>query len=228
MLRPKMIFPKNSADAPFGDSFMKFVTRIFAVSALALCLSACALSEDVVTLNYIPPAGAATPVPGAGNVTVAVAVSDDRTQDRDRISVKKNGYGMEMAAIRSTNSPVDLVKSALEQELKTRGFLLGQGDAVVQARLLRFYNDYKLGMFSGDAAADVSIMLEVKDASGSVVYSRPIQVQGVLSGVQIANGSNAKEALEIGLTNAMTHVRADKAFFDALVKAGAKKGKPVS
>lgn len=206
---------------------MHWVKRAVAVAAMTLGLSACALSEDTITLAYVPAASTAAPIPGAATVAVTVAVTDDRTKDRDRVSVKKNGYGMEMAAIRSTNSPVDVLKSAVEQELTLRGFKLSAGGPTVQVRLLRFFNDYKLGMLSGDAAADVSIMLEVKGTDGAVLYSRPIQVQGVLSGVQIANGSNAKTALELALTNAMNHMRADTAFFNALLNAKAP-GKPVS
>lgn len=206
---------------------MHWISRSIAVTAMALAVSACALTEDTVTLNYVPPTSVANPIQGGAAVPVSVSVTDERTQDRDRVSVKKNGYGMEMAAIRSTNSPVDLIKSALEQEMAANGFKLGAGGPVVQARLLRFFTDYKIGVFSGDAEADVSFMLEVKASDGSLVYSRPIQVHGVISGVQIANGSNAKNALELGLQNALTHVRADRAFFDALIKAGSR-GKPIS
>lgn len=209
---------------------MNWITRATAIGVMALGLSACALTEDTVTLAYVPPADVVTPIAGAEAISLTVAVTDDRTTDRDRISVKKNGYGMEMAAIRSTNSPVDVLKGAVEQELKLRGFKLAGGGPQVHVRLLRFFNDYKLGMFSGDATADVSILLEVKGTDGTSLYSRPIQVQGTLAGVQIANGSNAKAALEIGLTNAMNHLRADTAFFNALLKAGRRgeSGKPVS
>lgn len=204
-----------------------WITRACAVAAMTLGLSACALSEDTITLAYVPPAEAVAPIKGAETIAVAVTVADDRTTDRDRVSVKKNGYGMEMAAIRSTNSPLDVLKGAVEQELTLRGFKLGVGGQTIHVRLLRFFNDYKLGMFSGDAAADVSIFLEVKDPAGGVVYSRSIQVQGVVSGVTIANGSNAKAALELGLTNAMNHLRADTTFFNTLLKAKPV-GKPVS
>lgn len=207
---------------------MSRLGKIAAIAAVALSLSACALTEDTITVDYIPPTGEAAAIPGAGNVTVAVTAIDERPQYRDRVSVKKNGYGMEMAPIRSTNNPVDLMKSALEQELAAHGFKIGAGGVTVRAQLLRFYNDYKIGMFSGDAVADVSLNLEVKDAAGRVAYSRAIQVQGALNGIQLANGSNAKTALQLALTNALTHLRSDPAFFNAVIGAGKTTGKPTS
>lgn len=204
--------------------------RIAAVVAVALSLSACALTEDEITLAYIPPPGAATAAAGAEAVTVAVSAVDERMQYQDRVSSKKNGYGMEMAAIRSTNSPIELLKSALEQEIATHGFKVGGGGASVTAKVLRFYNDYKTGMFSGDAVADISLNLEVKDTAGAVVYSRALQSQGALKNIQLANGSNAKTALEMALTNAVAQLRADAAFFNALAATTAKAagGKPTS
>ncbi|MCC6919209.1 MAG: hypothetical protein IT548_08390 [Alphaproteobacteria bacterium] len=206
------------------------VVKFAAIAAVALSLSACALTEDEITLAYAPPAGTVATTPGAEQVSVGVNATDERMQYQDRVSSKKNGYGMEMAAIRSTNSPIDLLKATLEQELSAHGFKVGAGGATVTAKVLRFYNDYKTGMFSGDAVADITVNLEVKDAAGKIVYSRALQSQGALKGIGIANGSNAKQALEMALTNAMAQLRNDTAFYGALAATGAKPagGKPTS
>ncbi len=209
---------------------MKMFVRAATMAALALGLSGCALTEDQISLSYLPPKSPVTAVANAQAVTVTVTGADERTLNADRVSVKKNGYGMEMAAIRSTVAPAELVRAALEQEIKARGFAIGGGGVTVSMRLQRFYNDFKIGAFSGDAAADVAFNVEVRSATGQIVYTRAIQVQGLVTGIMLADGSNAKQALELGLTNAMEHMRADTAFWNAIISAGAPKatGKPTS
>jgi uncharacterized lipoprotein len=60
-------------------------------------------------------------------VTLSLASSDKRKQFTDRVGTKRNGYGMEMARIVSTNDVPGIVRDAVEQEFKTQGFVVGPG-----------------------------------------------------------------------------------------------------
>jgi hypothetical protein len=60
------------------------------------------LTTDNIEVPYRSLA-ARPPTPGASGITIAVKASDERTTYRDRVSSKKNGYGMEMAPIVATN-----------------------------------------------------------------------------------------------------------------------------
>src|SRR5437763_1934786 len=106
-----------------------------AVAVVAVGLvSACALSEDKVPVDYIPNAGV-MPVGGAAAVSLTVTGVDRRAQYVDRIGTKKNGYGMEMARIVATNDVVEVVRGGVERELKAQGYAVGPGGLSVTVEL---------------------------------------------------------------------------------------------
>jgi hypothetical protein len=98
-------------------------------------------------------------VAGAGKVGVS---AEDQRPDKSRVAVKKNGYGMEMAAIESKRSVADYFREAMESELKNRGFQIGQGRRV-NVTIIRFSNDFKIGVFAGDAVAELQMEVSVPD-----------------------------------------------------------------
>jgi uncharacterized lipoprotein len=200
--------------------------RLGGILLVALSLSACALSEDTVSLQYRPMSGVSE-VAGAKAVGIVVSVADARADHRDRVSVKKNGYGMEMAAIRSDRDVSQLVKESIETELRARGFRVGEGSAQTKVDLTTFYNDFKIGFFSGDAVAEVSFNVQVVGAGGAILYSKPISSTGKNADILLANGSNAKEALENGLQTAIANLMADPDFLKAVIKSGGR-GVPTS
>lgn len=207
---------------------MRPFIRLGLSSCIAVSLSACALSEDTVSLQYAP-MGAVAEMPGAKQASIIVNVVDARSDHRDRVSTKKNGYGMEMAAIRADRDVTLLVKEAIEAELRARGFRVGEGSAQAKIDLLKFYNDFKVGFFSGDAIADVTFNVQVVGANGAIVFSKPISSSGKAADIMLASGSNAKEALENGLRTAIANLMQDAEFMSAVMKAGtAAAGKPVS
>jgi len=201
-------------------AIMRLLVRFCAAALLAVAISGCALTEDTVSLQYRPMAGVAE-VPGAKQVGIVVAVADARTAHRDRVSVKKNGYGMEMAAIRSDRDVTLLVKEAIEAELRARGFRIGEGGAQAKADLLTFYNDFKIGFFSGDAVAEVTFNIQVVGSNGTILYSKPVSSSGKAPDILLASGSNAKTALENGLQTAIANLMSDQAFIDSVLKSGA-------
>jgi uncharacterized lipoprotein YajG len=200
---------------------MAAVARFGATLALAFSVSACALSEDTVSLQYRPMAAVAE-VAGAKQVGIVVAVADARTDHRDRVSVKKNGYGMEMAAIRSDRDVTLILKEAIETELRARGFRVGEGSAQAKADLLKFYNDFKIGFFSGDAVAEITFNVQVVANDGTILYSKPVSSTGKAPDILLASGSNAKTALENGLQTAVANLMNDQDFINAVLKSGSK------
>ena len=185
--------------------------------AMTLALSGCALTTEQIELHYNPQQEVA-PVPGANNVSVNVQVTDQR-QDKSKVSSKKNGYGMEMAAITAVEDVAVTIRQAIEQELRIRGFQLASTDALVQiaADITRFYNDHKTGFFSGDAIADLNMSVTVKSKGGNLLYSRQIVAQGIEEHTQLATGNNARLALDKALQNGMKMLFEDQKFLATLV-----------
>lgn len=190
--------------------------RLLPVLMLPL-LGACALERDYVEVRHTPPANVA-PVPGAQMVSVRLTASDARDANRERVGVKKNGYGMEMAAIVARNDVVEEVRAAVGAVLTAQGFAITGGAGEVRVELLRFFNDFKVGFWSGTAEADVSINLRVLDASGAMLYSRVVTVTGINPGVVIASGTNAQRALVDGLNHMMAAVASDEEFRRAMLR----------
>jgi uncharacterized lipoprotein YajG len=181
------------------------------VMVLASALAGCALSEDVVDVPYPPPT--ASPVAAAG--PVGLAVLDQRTSDRARISTKINGYGMDMAAIRS-NAPVpDMVRSALEAELKQRGFSVGAGGPPITVGVERFYNTFDFGFASGTAKAQVDLAVTVAAANGGSSFTQKYSGTAEES-VMTASGSNAAETLSKALQAAIQKMFGDSNFLQAI------------
>jgi uncharacterized lipoprotein YajG len=166
-------------------------------------------------------------VPSARAAGVVVSVADARSDHRDRVSVKKNGYGMEMAAIRSDRDVAQLLKESIETELRARGFRVGEGTTQTKVDLMTFYNDFKIGFFSGDAVAEVSFNVQVVGSSGAILYSKPVSSTGKAPDILLASGTNAKTALENGLQTAVANLMADPDFINAMIKS-AGKGTPTS
>lgn len=193
--------------------------RILAMTAsfVVLSFTGCALTTDRIELQYQQQQGV-TQLPGANNVSVAVKISDLR-QDKSKVSHKKNGYGMEMAPILATEDVTVTVQSAIEQELRARGFQLDADAARIQiaAGLARFYSDHKMGFFAGDAIADLNMSVTVKSQNGDPLYSRQIVAQGIEPNIQLASGENARLALNRALENGMKVLFEDQAFLAALM-----------
>lgn len=200
----------------------KEMLRTVAFLAIVVGAGACALSEDKVAIDYIPP-DAPAPVTGAPAVTLEVKGADERAQYRDRVSVKKNGYGMEMARIVATNDVVDLVRSAVEQGLKAEGFAIGSGGLTVSIELQNYYNNFRAGLATGMAVSEVAFALKVRNPAGTLVYSQFYSATNTNDGIFLASGANAKASLEKATTLAIKQVLDDKALQEALIATSVRK-----
>lgn len=154
---------------------------------------------------------------GADGVIATVTVRDGRA-DRSRVSVKKNGFGVEAAAIRS-DAPVErVVLAAVETELRQRGVKLNNsGTIVIALEVTRLWNDFKMGMFTGDAIADFQVNVLVRTPSGQVRFVRNYGVSGEERGIQLASGTNAELALDRALETGIHQIFDDSAFLAAIV-----------
>ncbi len=194
--------------------------RFAFLAALLLC-NGCALVTATIDIPYEPVAKAA-PVSGASSSTVSVNTTDGRTTYRDRVGTKKNGYGMEMAAIVPAVSPPESLTKAFTQELTARGFQIGQGGAAIQIELVRFYNDYKVGFFSADAVANMSFNVKIVGTDGKSVFSKFYQGEGTEPNNQFVGGDNARLALIKAFSAAVNSAMSDPDFIQAVIAAGGR------
>lgn len=186
-------------------------------TVLSLCLAGCAFTTEQIDLVYAPLPEVSTP-PGTNNVVVRVQVNDQRPDKSKKVSSKKNGYGMETAPILANEEVTATLRGAIEQELRARGFSIGNEALVlINAEVTRFWNDHKKGFFSGTAVADLNMSIMVKNKNGNLLYSRQVIAQGVEPGIQLANGENARLALTRAMENGMKLLFEDPAFLAALI-----------
>ncbi len=193
------------------------MNRLFLIAALGILVSGCALTVDEIDVKYIGRANL-TVVDGAGNVLVDVQPEDKRTVFKDRVSAKKNGYGMEMASIVTRNDVAKTFADAVAFELENLGFKLGEGGKKVKVELIRFYNDFKMGFFAGDAVADGLINVMVMDKEENILYSRAYEGGAIEQNIQLATGGNAEAALTKAMTDIVAKVAQDKGLHKALLQ----------
>ena len=200
----------------------------FAALAFITLLSGCALTTAKIDVPYERGSSAVVSVPGASNESVEVTATDGRTTYRDRVSSKKNGYGMEMAAIVANNDLPTSVREAFKQELSARGFRIGSPGANVQVEMVRFYNDFKNGFLSGDAVATVGFNVKVLTASGGIVFSKYYEGTGTEPNIQFAGGDNARAALVKAFSASVNNVVSDPEFVNAVLTASRQGSKPIA
>lgn len=197
--------PQNAGSIQ-GDVMLK---RLLACVAISFSLSACALTVDEVDLVY--KAREAAVVGGANAVRVDVSTNDARTSKRDRISVKKNGYGMEMAAIVPRQDVPKLVAEAVETELKSRGFQISKGSVAVQIDINKFYSDFKTGFFSGEAVGEVMLNVQVANTAEKPLFTKTYIGEYTVENVMLMSGPNATKAVEGAFDAALAKVMSDQA-----------------
>jgi uncharacterized lipoprotein YajG len=215
----------------FGSSFpsvRRLTIRAATGFGLALLVSGCALITDRVDIPYQTATITPVSVPGAPDVLVAVSTTDARTTYRDRVSTKKNGYGMEMAAIVPANDLSTTINDAFRQELYVRGFKLAPQGVSVQVQLVRFYNDFKNGFFSGDAVASVAFNVKVSSPTAGVAFAKYYEGTGTEPDIQIAGADNARAALMKAFTASVNSAVNDPDFIHAILAAGGQASRPMA
>ena len=192
--------------------------RIITCVILLFRLNACALTVATIDVEYKPDA-AAKILPDAKSVVVNLDVQDVRTFFQDRVSTKKNGYGMEMAAIVSKRDVKSMVIDAFQTELKLRGFSVGESPVSVQTSILKFYSDFKVGFFSGESVGEVTFFVQVQGLDSKPFHANTYTGEGEITGVMLMGGENAKKSIELAFAAAVQKVMTDERFIQAILKA---------
>jgi len=190
----------------------------FILLVTMVMLSGCALTTDRIDLTYSPQLGV-VPIAGANDIAIALNLYDDRQDKGNKVSSKKNGFGVETAPILVNEDVMVTFRRAIETELQARGFKIGRNSRVsVDANLIMFWNDFKLGIFAGDSIAQLNVSIVAKDKSGKVYYSRIITAQETEPNIQLMTGDNAKAALDKVLASGMNQLFNDPVFFERLIE----------
>jgi uncharacterized lipoprotein len=192
--------------------------RIISCAILLFLLSACALTVDTIDVQY-KSSPAARIVPAEESVVVDLDVQDVRTSYLDRVSSKKNGYGMEMAAIVSKRDVRSMVIDAFRTELKQRGFSIGESSVSVQANIHKFYSDFKVGFFSGESVGEVTFFVQVQGLDSKPFHAETYTGEGEITGVMLMGGENAKKSIELAFARAVRKVVTDERFIQAILDA---------
>lgn len=207
------------SDQKYG-ALRTVVVCVLSLTAIVAGLSGCALTPGHVNIAYTPlDSGGAVKVAGAEALPVRISVSDQRAS-RDAVGHKTNGYGMEMAPITSDNDVPQTLQSAIESELRNRGFNVGGTGPTVAVTLTKFENRFVNGFWSGTATAEVVMNVVVERNDNTILYSKLIDEQGVNPEIQLASAENAGIALNRALQAAVTKLFEDQAFLSSLEAAG--------
>lgn len=206
------------------------MNKFIAVALVAPMAAGCALTTASIDVPYQSASAHPTAIPGAAGAALSINATDARTTYRDRVSSKKNGYGMEMAAITASTDITAAVRDAFAQELTARGFTVASGKpASLQVDIVRFYNDFKTGVFSGDAVATVAFNVKITGPAGGA-FSKYYEATGTEPNIQVMGADNARAALIKAFSASVAGAVNDDALLKAAVAAGggAPASKPTS
>jgi uncharacterized lipoprotein YajG len=190
--------------------------RVIFILLFLMFLSGCALTKEHITLDYIPQSNVES-ISGSEKVNIKLNVTDVRTM-RDKVSYKKNAYGMELGEIISDSDVIELISKSIKTELQNRGFKVDASDIDVNIELIKFYNDFKSGFFAGDASAEIIMGVQVKQKNNNIPYNKTITGTYVEQDIQLASGNNAKKALDGALKDAIPKLMNDQKFIIALME----------
>ncbi len=181
-------------------------------------LGGCALTVDTVDVPF-ERTMQIVPIEAAGS-EVALQVVDLRTKYKGRIGAKINGFGTEMADIKSTVPVRDIVANAFQAELEARQISLNDGGPKkVDVDITAFHNSFKFGLVSGEARAIVTFRVGVTNATGVEVFSRTVSEIEARDGIMVATGENAAISLKVALKKAMDSIFENQEFLSALASA---------
>jgi len=190
--------------------------RLLTVLVVALGVSGCALTEDVVDISFSP-TPAATERAGAKDILVKVIPNDRRIAYQDRVSSKKNGYGMEMAAIKPSRPVPEIVRTALETGLAAQGYQVHVDGRDILVDVVKLYSNYQVGFFSADAQGEIILHLSVPGTE----FSRTYPANFTEPNIVIMGGAGAQAALNGALAHIVSTIMADEQFHAALAKRAA-------
>jgi uncharacterized lipoprotein YajG len=203
--------------------------RFLAILLACVGLSACAFTVDKIDVPYQPTTTLAA-LDSAKSATVSVQGIEARASYQDRVGVKKNGYGIELARIVATNDIPKTIGKAVERQLSSLGYVIGSGGCRVDVEVTRFYNDFKNGFFSAEAVAEAAVSVKVTGSDGKIAYAKHYEAGGIEPGIMLASGENARAALVKAMSNVVDNIMNDKDLQNAIMssQSTSSAGKPMS
>jgi uncharacterized lipoprotein YajG len=191
---------------------------------LALLFIGCssAAAPSTVSLLYTPEK-MVEPIKGAGMVTVTVR---DLRADPKKVggvsgSVRMTGNG----PITTSQDVREVVKNALETELRNRGFSIGANTAFVLIDVTRFDVQHVVAATligrHYESHAGILMRVEVRGASQNILYSR------LISGESNSKDGSDQQTLNVALEAAAKDLFDDGGFTNAILTAdrGLKKAR---
>ncbi len=186
-----------------GEIMLKVVAALLLAGSLAAC------ATGTTNLTLAAPAARPGVLSEAPTTTLDVPAIRDARQNQTRIGDKRNGYGMVMGAVGTTQPPTATVEAAIEGIVAANNHVLGGDDAryALQATLKTFWFDYRTGLvsveFFGTVNADVAL---IDRTTGATLYTETVEgyyserTGGGLSQTwtRIMNGALADFATKLG------------------------------
>jgi uncharacterized lipoprotein YajG len=183
-------------------------------AAVMASLVACKTFDDeAVPIAYAPAAGP-TLVPGAEKVTLSVSAEDRRAQ-KDRIGIKSS---INQPRILADSDITQVVRGAVQGELRGEGFVIGSGGLAVTIYLQDFYYDASWENLHGSGISTVAFALRVRDRAGATLYGRTYEAKARLDFNFDKSTEKARVGLQRALADAVRQVADDKALQAALLR----------
>src|SRR5215469_2825946 len=197
------------------------VAAVIAIVALPSFFAACSVQARKLPITYVPQQNVQA-IKGANAVAVEVTVEDlepDEYQSR-----WPNPFGEATRLRFQVKDASGTVKSAAESELKTRGFAIASGGALVTIQIDRFAAETESDNWDFDASAHgyFSMRIQVRPSIGNALFSKTVRGEGdPLSGRFWSLGLHpATHELQESLTDALKGLFDDPAFTAAILAAG--------
>ena len=136
---------------------------------VVLSASGCVFINQTASLSPQAPAGLPALQRGYREV-VLVGVNDARRQ-RDRVGVRKNGYGAETADVVSSIDPLIWLEESVAETLRRTGYSLVDNPSdesiALELNVTHLFSEVEPGFWSADWVANVRFSLEAELPDGS-------------------------------------------------------------
>lgn len=183
--------------------------RLIVVAAFGLFSGGCAMSAPELPISYVPQQSA-QPIKDADAISVEVKVEDLQPETQNYFLKYNRHFLVKDAA--------DTIKDAAETELKSRGFKIGDGGALVTIQLIHFEGDLDTEPFGLTTTAHGNLIMrvQVRPQTGKVLYSREVGGEGTPMS-KVFMWHPATHELEQSLSDAFKRLFNDPAFTAAIL-----------
>ena len=147
------------------------IRSLAAVFGMAMMLCACATGTTDISMAMNDDIAKTGLLSEATASVVSVAATDARDGDkRDRIGDKRNGYGMVMGKIGTTEPVESVVKRVVGETFSANGHTVSESAGLaVETEVTNFWFDYKTGLVTVEFFGDIQVLLTVKDLETDAV-----------------------------------------------------------